>query len=515
MKVIISCDGNNEYLQFWNLLNERFEKIGYTCKLFLIHDHIPDYLKGDIQLLKPIEGISTVVQALWAKFYFTKTEPDTKWFIGDIDQLPLNKEFFDKIANLNCEDEYYCPLPYNQSHVSNSIFSIKKLDASNPGSIPGYYHFAKGKTFERVLELTPTFEEQVRYIVNNQYGVKEANEWSKKATPDWKYFCCEEQYSGELIFKNHLNVFTWGYVISGYNGIPLQVIPNDVSVDERLSLLSTLPMRICRSTQCAFNPLLMEYYIDFHCPRPYSGQNKVIIDSILKEYDKPRVIKTVHLTCNPEYKEFLKNLSGILHQRQDICMFTYPRCGSTFFRHLLGNMLKVQPCSDLSNPEDKFNYIDNYNNKKYRLCKFHFIRDIVRILGTDLTQWVLTTKFINIYRDPLDTFKSFYYFRDSFTLNDVQDYLESLDFFLTKIPESNRLLLSYDKLISDPVSELKKVCVFLNIEYEDIDIEYINKISRETDVTKRRMNKEIILPNEAEIKSILKDNSHIFSKIDV
>jgi hypothetical protein len=67
MKVIFSSDANEVYLKFWNVVRKQFLQLGYESKLFLIGDEKPDCVEGDVELVKPLPGVSTVVQALWAK----------------------------------------------------------------------------------------------------------------------------------------------------------------------------------------------------------------------------------------------------------------------------------------------------------------------------------------------------------------------------------------------------------------------------------------------------------------
>jgi hypothetical protein len=293
MKVIFSSDANQVYLKFWNVVRKQFLHMGYESKLFLIGDEKPDYLEGEVELVKPLPGVSTVVQALWAKFYFTKTEPETKWFVGDIDQIPLNKNFFDKLDKLD-DTYYYCPVPISVQGTTDPNFNISELSKDIPEdstSVPGYYHIALGKTFIEILDLDKSFEEQIQQIIDGEYGIKSTNnKWNTLATNDWKYFCSEEQFSGEKICKRNDKVRTWGYISSGYSGS--LCLPNDLTPEEHKKISSELPMRICRSTNCFFNPFLKDYYIDLHCPRPYD-EYKDLIDKIVEFFNKDHKKLTV------------------------------------------------------------------------------------------------------------------------------------------------------------------------------------------------------------------------------
>ena len=88
-----------------------------------------------------IEGIPTIIQALIGKFYFTKTEPDTTWLIGDLDLYPLQQFHFKEYIKDIDEDKYVHLNPYAYgTGWRNSI-----------NGLAGYFHVAKGRIFEKEL----------------------------------------------------------------------------------------------------------------------------------------------------------------------------------------------------------------------------------------------------------------------------------------------------------------------------------------------------------------------------
>ena len=258
-KVIFTCDDNPAYSGFWKSISKHFlDKLGIRSHLFLIGDDenkIKEYKEqyNDVTFIKKLPNIPGIIQALWGKFYFTKTEPETVWMVGDLDLYPLQKDWF--VANIEKYEE--------NSYLHLNAFGYSKEWWNNKQGLPGYYHVAKGKTFEKYLKFRSTFEEDCKYIYESgKYGLKDedAHSFAKAASKDWKYFCSEEQYSADLLKdkKNEIIGIDWG-----------------VHINLR---------RICRSTGMQYNPQLLNtgYYIDLHAPRPYVQYKDQIEDIITK-----------------------------------------------------------------------------------------------------------------------------------------------------------------------------------------------------------------------------------------
>lgn len=250
-KVIFTCDDNPAYAGFWKSISRHFqEKIGLQSHLFLIGDD-PNKLShystvnGQVTFVKKIPNIPSIIQALWGKFYFTKTEPETTWMIGDLDLYPLQRAWFVDQIEKYPDDSY---LHLHSNGYSSDWWNDKR-------GLPGYYHVAKGKIFEKFLELRPTFEEDCRFIYESgKYGLEPSHpghQWAHAASPHWRYFCSEEQYSGELLSRHKDRV---------------------ISIERNYSL------RICRSTNMIYNTFTLQSgkYIDFHAPRPYENHKDAI-----------------------------------------------------------------------------------------------------------------------------------------------------------------------------------------------------------------------------------------------
>lgn len=257
-KVIFTIDDNPHYKLFWHSISKHYKtKFGIDSKLFVIgeNQNISSYLHeyGDVQFIQKIPNIPTIIQALIGKFYFTKTEPETTWLIGDLDLYPLQKLHFTKSIE-NIDDDKYVHL---------NPFAYGKNWRNNINGLAGYFHVAKGKIFDEELNFThKSFKEVCEEIYkSNKWGIKfhniGARMESKIASDDWGWFCCEEMYTGNIL-KNSKKLIELPPIDNTYNRIDR----SDMLYDESL--------------------IIRGYYIDFHAPRPYENHAQTIEKIISK-----------------------------------------------------------------------------------------------------------------------------------------------------------------------------------------------------------------------------------------
>jgi hypothetical protein len=184
------------------------------------------------------EGVPDIPQLVFNKWHYTRNEPETTWLIGDIDQIPLQKEHFvDSIKNVP-EDHYV--------HLAEDAFTVNWKTKRE--RLVGHYHVAKGKVFNEALDLNVSLVDHVKNMV---FGSQ------KEKKSIWAY---EEWYTADLIkANNYLNKFT------------------GVSRSPR--------MKIDRQFNCSFDssPSNKNNYVDIHCPRPFK-KNKAQIEEVLSHF---------------------------------------------------------------------------------------------------------------------------------------------------------------------------------------------------------------------------------------
>lgn len=255
-KVIFSIDDNPHYKGFWLSISRHFKtKMGITPKLFIIGNNVDvngySIEFGEIEVVPVIPNVPTIIQALIGKFYFTKTEPETTWLIGDLDLYPLQKyHFTETIKDIN-DDGYVHLHPY----------AYGKEWRNGVNGLAGYFHIAKGKTFMQELDFERSFGDVVDEIFNsNRYGIKfhgqGASQVSKEASNDYGWFCCEEMYTGVKL--RDCKKLTEIPPLNGYTRV------------DRSTMIYTI------------DDIKNGKYIDFHAPRPYEKYNE-IIEKIVNE----------------------------------------------------------------------------------------------------------------------------------------------------------------------------------------------------------------------------------------
>lgn len=250
MKAIFVSDANPAYLEFWEPhARHLWTKFGLRSLLYYIAAapdttlFTSDY--AEVKHVPLVPSVPAIVQALVAKWYFPGYETADRLFICDIDCLLLSKRFLDAFAQ------------------STSFMHMQLLPN---GNFPGYYVAgspSQFRTFFRTEGLT--FEGFCKQVLQDSasHSVPEhhVSEFSKSATPDWKYFGLEEHYGGLCARLS-------------------PQIPIDATT--RYPSPSNPTTRICRSFQSWVDPACLARgdYIDYHCPRPYS-QYASLIQSIL------------------------------------------------------------------------------------------------------------------------------------------------------------------------------------------------------------------------------------------
>lgn len=263
-KIIFISDSNINYLSFWNRISRFYKEFhNIDCKLFFLakdyqnNKHFLSEKFGEVEIVEPIENIPIIIQTLWAKFWFTQTELETTWLIGDIDLFLLNKRYLNFCLD-NMPAESYGHL--NANGYKNGNWWNNELSG-----IPGYFHCAKGKKFKEFLNLSDSFEDDCKYIFNSKkYGIlynglinkEEQAPERVKDKKDYGFICCEENRTTELLKSKKDQIFSFTYPESLIR-IETPFAKNGLQTPDEFDL------------KTLFNPSLKNTYIDFHCPRPF------------------------------------------------------------------------------------------------------------------------------------------------------------------------------------------------------------------------------------------------------
>lgn len=183
-KVSMSCDSNPFYLDFWEPVSRVWKHhLGIEPYLFYVGEpeFAPKNGHGPVMIIPPVSGVPIHTQAQWARFYFTKMDPESTWITSDIDMFPLHpKHFVNPVADL--PDDCWVALNSNFGHW----FSV-------------CYNVAKGKTIIEVVDFMSTFSEDVLRVHNNAVSKGSYNHTPKGLSTVFNHWGADEHFiSGAL-----------------------------------------------------------------------------------------------------------------------------------------------------------------------------------------------------------------------------------------------------------------------------------------------------------------------------
>lgn len=240
-KVVMSADGNPLYLDFWPVVSKVWKlKFGIEPVLLFfgdksIHNVSEEY--GKVVEFPVIPDVPVYLQALWSRYWYLQTEPETVFTISDIDMIPLARSYFVDLVSGFSNDSYL--------HINPVI--------QRNGGLPSCYHIAKGRVFSDVLELDSEWERSVRFLNGLNVGTDPGN-----GCMNW---FADEKYAGDKLLAKIVSDsrIVFAHRDGGQNGHRID------RLDWRFDLQAVREER----------------YYDCHCPRPFS-ENREDIERIVE-----------------------------------------------------------------------------------------------------------------------------------------------------------------------------------------------------------------------------------------
>lgn len=260
-KVLFSA--SEEYVDFWEPVSKIFyEKLGIESVLIYFGDKQKPTEKYGKVIYQNYLNYPILIQQLWARIWFAKTEPETIWMLGDIDLFPLQKHrFVDAIQDI--PDHFHVHLGHNKISDPPDLWRIKGPKHGG-ADLVSHYHVAKGWVFDKNFDLHDTFEESCKYLYENNYGLGFFSKyWDVEGK---RHMCCCEQYTTEKI-REKLKSNSIDFI--GYNHDNRQTMTR-AGRGEGENIISNYDE----------TALKQGWYVDFHSLRPYT-RHKETIDKIL------------------------------------------------------------------------------------------------------------------------------------------------------------------------------------------------------------------------------------------
>ncbi len=243
MKVLLSCDENPFYYDFWPHAKKMWmNHIGIEPKLIFINKEkeTEDFV-DDIMYVKEIPNIPVHLQAQMARIFYTQKFQDEICLVSDIDMFPISKKFFDieKISNA-CDLESFF-------HLNPEVREF--------GQFPLCYYCGYGSLYAKIIK-TDNWNKFLKDIIEMNFD-----------TSLMGYNLPPHLRGKNLWFSDELFMF------KGTQDNKIKIVTNDEFIGQR---------RIDREaiTRMGYLSLIKSDVVDIHLPRPYKKYEK-FIDNIL------------------------------------------------------------------------------------------------------------------------------------------------------------------------------------------------------------------------------------------
>lgn len=232
MKILLSCDENPYYYDFWPYARDIWKKrIGADPKLILINDNknTNTFDSDGILYVQKIEEIPVHLQAQLARIYYTKYFPNEICVVSDIDMFPVSTDFFnlEKIKS-NCDE--------------NTFFHLNP-ETREFGQFPLCYYCGYGSLYERLF-FGLSWEQFLHEIIEKDFN-----------TDKFKFSLPPSLQGKKLWFSDEIFLHT-------------QIQKENIKISINNELVGS--RRLDRGNIVNFNlsNLLRETVVDIHLPRP-------------------------------------------------------------------------------------------------------------------------------------------------------------------------------------------------------------------------------------------------------
>lgn len=243
MKVLLSCDENPFYYDFWPSVQKMWkEHIGIEPKLVFINKQTQtENFENDVLFIKQLDNFPVHLQAQMARIFFTQMYSDDICLVSDIDMFPISKSFFnvDKITKA-CDPETFFHLNPERREF---------------GQFPLCYYCGYGSLYSKLIG-DVTWTEFLQNIVDMNFNT------------DMLGFNLPNHLQGKnLWFSDELFMFT------SLQKTRTRIVVNNEFVG---------PRRIDREAivNVDYLSLRNQDIVDIHLPRPYKHYER-FIDNIL------------------------------------------------------------------------------------------------------------------------------------------------------------------------------------------------------------------------------------------
>jgi len=190
MKVILSCDDNPLYRDFWPIVSWAYGKMGFETHLAYVTKKETHDLPGNVTIFKPVPDVPEGNQGKFARFYLASTLGDETCYIDDIDLFPLGLDFIIKKVNQRPMHVLLC--------VGAEVYGYT-------GTYPISQMTAEGYIWKEFINPNYlTFAEVVRSLKDKAWfdDRENINIWPEHSAQRDDYYFSDERLIKRLIYEN-------------------------------------------------------------------------------------------------------------------------------------------------------------------------------------------------------------------------------------------------------------------------------------------------------------------------
>ena len=202
MKVLLSCDENPFYYDFWPYARDVWRKrLNIDPCLILISDtKQTNSFENDILYVKKIPDYPTHLQAQLARIYFTQKFSNEICMVSDIDMFPVSRSFFNKERI-----ESYC--------TEDSFFHLNP-ERREFGQFPLCYYCGYGSLYEKLF-LGLSWPEFLELIIKKDFNTDKFQFRLPPHLQDKKLWFSDEVFMFTRIQELNLKILLNNELIGG------------------------------------------------------------------------------------------------------------------------------------------------------------------------------------------------------------------------------------------------------------------------------------------------------------
>lgn len=290
-KVIFST--SERFSVFWNTSAKIWKtKMGIEPVVLLFGDRKNTNMTeehGTIIEVPIMKEYPLLIQITFSKFFWPTLEPDTTWLLGDMDMYPLCTDYWTThIAGV--PNDHYIHLDADGITQLNGtqytwadkvITKRNQKDCGFDTNLPAQYHCGLGSVLKRGLKINGTWEDEIRYIVENPHLKGTRGFRPEDPIEQHNLWCAEELRSTrairESIFEGAIS-FRGYFLKSGLRPPGNDIIHKDLYDHQTNEYTDVDFDRLKRGEYKSMHLLrpFPEFYSKDECDRFWKATNKIL-----------------------------------------------------------------------------------------------------------------------------------------------------------------------------------------------------------------------------------------------